>query len=106
MGKAVDETGFTDNEIQGFREIFVREANGAQEVSLAGMKSIMNGICPMGAKHSDRFCVIFAQVMGNRNEHVQDSLRKDVDFPDFLRMMRKVIDTDFADVQERFGFGS
>lgn len=96
--KAVEDTGFVSSEVQGFREVFIKQSEGEKVLDFEGTKQLMQGVCPMGAKLTDALREIFQEVVGG------DSFA--LDFPDFLRLMKKVIDGDFAHVQERYGFRS
>jgi Ca2+-binding EF-hand superfamily protein len=100
----VEETGFSAHEVQGFRDIFVKQACGLRELPFGEVKAIMSGICPMGAKHTEEFQVILRQIvkcpLGREDQPDKDL---NVDFPDFIRLMRQIINSNFGQVQGRFG---
>jgi hypothetical protein len=123
--KAMTDTGFELHEVQGFRDVFTKTSNGSRELHFNGIKDIMMRVCPMGSKQTEDFLVIcidtvkgakHGEATGHHHHHshhgprrisLSDIEDKDLffDFPDFLRLMKQVIDSNFASVQERFGLG-
>jgi len=106
--QAAEDTGFSAGEVQGFRHIFVEQAAGGRELDCDGVKSIMEGICPMGAYNSDKLMLMFRQCVRTQKQAGFQSNSSfepvALDFPDFLRLMKQVIDTNFGNVREKFGY--
>jgi len=103
---AVQETSFTSQEIQGFRELFLMQATkwklaGCEWLSLEDVKIMMAAVCPMGAKNSQDLENIFLHVKERANK-LSESSNAGIEFPDFLRLMRKLIDTNWAGLRDKF----
>jgi len=111
---AVEATHFSVGEVQGFRDIFVGQAGGERELDEDGLKIIMEGICPMGANNTQKLMVMFKQCLRSQADSKSKSsvasksavVDLKVDFPDFLRLMKQVIDTNFGNVREKFGYAT
>jgi len=106
--KVIDDTGFALHEVQGFREVFMTKSCGLRELSFPDVRAIMQRICPMGTKQTEELVIICAEIL--KSEIPDSGLEEGqkhllLDFPDFLRLMKKVMDNNFAQVRERFGFG-
>lgn len=91
--KAISETQFSDEEAKQFRTIFEEmdgEATG--HVTLSNVQKMLNGVCPLYRQHIAELTSIFNEVTGpDRNW--------EIDFPDFLRVLRKVLDVDLAGIK-------
>jgi len=88
--KAEAETGFNAQEIQEFRQLFLEIGQQATKLSLGETKKMISTICPLGDKNTAEFTALFRKVAGHH-----------ADFPDFLRLMRSLLDMDFAQIKER-----
>jgi len=106
--KTIKKTGFDTHEVQAFREIFMNQLEtigmGAKELPFGEVRAIMQGLCPMGAKQTEEFLAMFRNTLKVSPDATEEQLT--ADFPDFLRVMKEVIDTNFAQVRKKFGFSS
>jgi len=97
---AVRETRFEHEEIEGFRDVFLNAALPADgerkqfltELSFNDLAKMLADICPLGAENRG--------LLFNIYEDVVDSRSQGADFPEFLRIMRRLLDDDFANVKE------
>lgn len=91
----IDETRFTSNEVSEFRNIFLAVTKGEPRMNLADFKEMMSPVCPMGDKNSHAISAMWMEIC--------DSVSKMFDFPDFLLMMRRLLDMNFANMNQRLG---
>jgi calmodulin len=90
---AIAETGFSDDEAQQFRTIFEEvDIESAGHISLSSVQKMIHGVCPLYRQHIAELTTIFNEVTGPDNPG-------EVDFPDFLRVLRKVLDIDLAGIK-------
>jgi len=131
MDELVAESGFDEDEVSGFRELFMSsDLSGDGELCENEIRRIMQNVCPLGQKNSDSL----HSMLTNVRKHVEEergpedrsnrwgavrALTKDVteqskknemshdsvDFPEFLLFMRQVLDTNFANVKNTTGNG-
>lgn len=102
--KAIEKTGFDTSEVQSFRDIFMSQGEGAKDLPFADVRTILQGICPMGAKQTEELAERCRKVLKVAPDAAEERLT--LDFPDFLRLMREVIDTNFAQIRKKFGFNA
>merc|ERR1740121_2835054 len=94
----MEATGFSKAEVAEFRRFFIafdEDQNGY--MSLEEAMAMMKDICPFGAKNAAEFTKIFDEV-------VQDGAGKNpghATFPDFLFLMRRLLDVNFAQILDR-----
>lgn len=91
----IEETRFTSNEVSEFRNIFLAVTKGESRMNLADFKEMMSPVCPMGDKNSHAISAMWMEIC--------DSVSKMFDFPDFLLMMRRLLDMNFANMNQRLG---
>lgn len=91
----IDETRFTSNEVSEFRNIFLAVTKGEPRMNLADFKEMMSPVCPMGDKNSHAISAMWMEIC--------DSGSKMFDFPDFLLIMRRLLDMNFANMNQRLG---
>merc|ERR1712048_542306 len=91
--RAIAETGFTPAQVMDFREIFLMEdTEGKDVLSFQNVKVLLHRISPLSAK--------LVQELGDSWQKIVES-EKDrwcIDFPDFLLLMRHLIDINFANI--------
>lgn len=93
IDKAIHDTGFSDEEAQQFRTIFEEvDLENAGHIGLSSIQKMLHGVCPLYRQHVAELTTIFNEVTGRDNH-------EEVDFPDFLRVMRKVLDVDLAGIK-------
>merc|ERR1719491_512341 len=80
----------------------MNQAAGARDLCFAEVRTIMQGICPMGAKQTEEFLAIFRKALEVSPGATEEELT--ADFPDFLCVMKAVIQTNFGQVRKKFGF--
>lgn len=103
--KAVASTGFSPTEVQGFRDLYMScDSNGDNQMHLPEVKNMLQNVCPLGDKNAAELAAMFRQVrdevdqqQGTKLEGSSDA----VDFPEFMLLMRKLLDANFANIQER-----
>jgi Ca2+-binding EF-hand superfamily protein len=107
MEKLVTETGFNHDEVKRFHELFVMcDWDRDGEMSEVEVRKMMEKVCPLGDKNLAELHKIFVsvrehvaadQALGQKLEGRTDA----VDFPEFLLLMRKLLDNNFANIQGR-----
>lgn len=109
MEHLVTETGFNHDEVAGFRELFTRsDLNGDGELSENEVRHMMQNVCPMGQKNLDLLHTMLTDIRDHVTEEQGQKLeggRDSIDFPEFLLFMRRVLDSNFANIQSRMGDG-
>jgi len=135
---AIKETGFTQTEVAGFRELFIAAAgdDGSGQVSFEEVCNLIHTVTPLGDKYLHQLHAIFREVTGGcrdgkrtqqkvrqyvRRQGLLQNLRERVeaggqkcdtpavtkvkqesaDFPEFLWLMKRLLDSDFASIRER-----
>jgi len=96
--KVVEETSFTQEEVREFRELFLAsdlDANG--EITIDEAKKMIRTVCPLGDALAAKFTAIFHTATSKSVKEGRDQ----ADFPEFLRLMRKLLDEDFANIKSR-----
>eukprot|EP00746_Dinoflagellata_sp_MGD_P163715 gnl/MRDRNA2_/MRDRNA2_91905_c0_seq1.p1 gnl/MRDRNA2_/MRDRNA2_91905_c0~~gnl/MRDRNA2_/MRDRNA2_91905_c0_seq1.p1 ORF type:complete len:950 (-),score=194.30 gnl/MRDRNA2_/MRDRNA2_91905_c0_seq1:335-3184(-) len=93
IDKAIHDTGFSDDEAQQFRTIFEEvDVENAGHIGLSSIQKMLHGVCPLYRTHIAELTALFNEVTGRDGYG-------EVDFPDFLRVMRKVLDVDLAGIK-------
>lgn len=96
--EAITKTGFDKNEVNEFRTLFLGDSQpGADHthVSLAHVKELLGKVVPLGHKRSlalERQLTSMKGVSGQGEDSV--------DFPQFLLLMRRLLDDNFAGIAE------
>jgi calmodulin len=95
---AKDETGFATNEVNEFRDLFLASCKTDSQglITLDELIDLISAICPMGEKNLKELTAIFTKI-ASRSAIDDDS----ADFPEFLRLMRKLLDDNFGQIRER-----
>jgi len=89
---AVKNCGFSVQEVQEFRQLFLEGDNGYGEFSLEEAQRILGKVTPLGAGYLKELAQIFGDVSGGEVDVV--------DFPDFLLLMKRLIDVNFARIRD------
>lgn len=110
--RAIEETRFSPSEVLEFRELLlaVRTESGfdevcgflgvgATEVGFEDVRVLLGAIVPMGARNCSLLKVKYNEVAG-RQSGVEGSEDK-LDFPEFLWLMRELLDSNFANMSDR-----
>jgi len=93
IDKAIKETGFSDDEAQQFRTIFEEiDFESMGHIDLDSIQKMLHAVCPLYRQHIQQLTSLFNEVTGGGMY---------VDFPDFLRVLRKVLDVDLAGIKTK-----
>lgn len=94
--KAIEETQFSPTEVYEFRELLLAVRGEAKEIGFDEVKGLLGAIVPMGAKNLSELQRKFKEVAGRQSgvEGSEDML----DFPEFLWLMRELLDINFANM--------
>jgi len=102
--KAEDETRFLPQEIQEFRKLFLSsDMNQDHEISLPEFKKMIAAICPMGDRNSNAFSQMFREVCAR--QCFVEGKKDHADFPEFIWLMRRLLDTNFGGIKEKTAAG-
>jgi Ca2+-binding EF-hand superfamily protein len=97
--EAVSETKFTPVEVADFRELFLAAGDGIKELGFAEIKSLLMCVVPMGTKNVEELKHMFEEFAAKQNGVAGDAAL--LDFPEFLWLMRQLIDMNFANMTDR-----
>jgi len=127
---AIKETGFSQTEVAGFRELFIVAAGDdcCGELSFEGVCNLIDGVTPLGDKYLNQLYKMFDEVVRSHKTKARpltgpksvliSLLKKDqvgtgekapgdkpedktMDFPEFLFLMKRLMDSDFAGIKAR-----
>jgi len=96
--EAIAKTGFDKNEVNEFRMLFLGDSQPGEDntyVSLAHVKELLGKVVPLGHKRSLALKEQLASMKGGSGQG-EDT----VDFPQFLMLMRRLLDDNFAGIAE------
>merc|ERR1711879_537014 len=97
--KAVQEVNFSKHEVSEFRKLFMSvDTDGDGLISRLQAMQMMETICPLGAKNTAEFTSIFRQIVERRSGYEGEDL---ANFADFLYLVKRLVDVDFAQINER-----
>lgn len=98
--QAVQITKFTLAEVESFRELFLgKEEEGERtKLTLSDTQRMIEAICPLRAPHVTELREIFKQICSEEEETTGKCVAH---FPEFLFIMRKLLDINFADIMGR-----
>lgn len=104
--QAVVETGFTRDEVKDFRSLFLAaDTKSTFDLSFAQVKAMIHRIVPIRDDRVTEFGQIFRNVASKpcwpENEGPVDLSLCSVTFPQFLRLMRQLLDVDFAQIRSK-----
>jgi len=103
----VQQVKFSPLEVEGFRELFLGKDPDEHATRNGGMtfddvKDLITAIVPLGDRQSCELAVYFLEVERKREVfeavHVQSGV---LDFPDFLLLMRLLMDVNFGRINDR-----
>jgi len=114
--KAVKETHFSPPEVHDFRELYMEKAcQHTSKLSLAEFREMVARVCPMGERNSTSLTNLWCEVATRFTKHdieeddegqdaasiKQRQIHREVDFPEFMVLMRRILDTNWGDVIQR-----
>eukprot|EP00929_Paragymnodinium_shiwhaense_P113776 TRINITY_DN82082_c0_g1_i1.p1 TRINITY_DN82082_c0_g1~~TRINITY_DN82082_c0_g1_i1.p1 ORF type:complete len:1161 (-),score=359.16 TRINITY_DN82082_c0_g1_i1:52-3534(-) len=96
--EAVTETRFSPAEVEEFRDLFNKGdtspvQGGKTEITLDELSSMLGSVVLMGDQNSTTLELIFRDIVPEDDEE-----RGGATFADFLRIMRRLMDTNFANI--------
>lgn len=93
----ISQSDFDAREIEVFRELFCAACfvDGSR-ISMIELKNLIAPICPLGDRNAEQFRTVLSSITGR--EERENSL---IDFPDFIMLMRRLLDSNFAGIIER-----
>jgi Ca2+-binding EF-hand superfamily protein len=97
--RAIEETRFSPSEVLEFRELMIAMRGESTEIGFEEVHALLGAIVPMGSKNMIQLRGMFDQV-ARRQAGVEGSMDK-LDFPEFLWLMRELLDHNFAEIAER-----
>merc|ERR1712232_1018636 len=90
--EVMDETHFSPHEVREFREIFSTHASRQDHITFPDTCELLRPVCALGDKNLAVLTELF-------NEFSEKSAL--LDFPSFLRLIHKVLETNFSDIKRR-----
>jgi len=99
---AFEECQFTMKEMEEFRELFLSSGNEGGEtesLSFPHVQKMLGALFPLGEKNIGELTAIVRGIVGRDGGFFGEPVPA-VDFPDFLRLMRRLLDVNFAQLQE------
>jgi calmodulin len=97
--QAIADTKFSPSEVLEFRELVLAVRGEEAEIGFDEVVRLLGAIVPMGAKNILQLRTMFDDA-AKRQSGVEGSEEK-LDFPEFLWLMRDVLDANFANMSER-----
>ncbi|CAK9078725.1 Caltractin (20 kDa calcium-binding protein) (Centrin) [Durusdinium trenchii] len=108
--QAIEDTGFNSSEVAQFRDFFLaahahsnsRSAGPGVEICFDQFWKMIFDITPLGDSLTAQLKNIFHQFTQKNPNAVRSKQRvEDADFPEFLLMMKHLLDINFAKIQEK-----
>mmetsp|Transcript_91650 Transcript_91650/g.258766 ORF Transcript_91650/g.258766 Transcript_91650/m.258766 type:complete len:1504 (-) Transcript_91650:57-4568(-) len=96
---AVAESRFSPLEVEEFRQLFSVTGRGSAEIGYDDVLGLLACIVPMGAKHAEQLKYHFFRHAARQMS--VDGAEDMLDFPEFLVLMRELLDTNWANLAER-----
>jgi len=110
---AVSDTGFEAHEIYEFRLLFQAQVNRHMLLPFEEFEAMIHGICPLGDRNLAILEGMFSEALviydntdelrelSNASELDPKGGRDCIDFPEFLWIMKQILDTNFGGVLQR-----
>jgi Ca2+-binding EF-hand superfamily protein len=95
---AAKATMFSPQEVEGFRELFIESQHGSEYVSFQDVMHLLGSVMPLGDKYADDLYRHVRDVAATKHHMHGEQLH--IDFPEFLRLMRKLLDCNFARIKD------
>jgi len=108
--KAVDDTGFHEQEISDFREMFSASLStfsagihvGREELTFANIKVMITSITRLTERQATLLQVTFREA--TQQYWTSPSPHSTLDFPEFLWLMERLLRTNFANIKQKIGW--
>jgi len=96
---AIAATTFSQREVEEFRESFLYHSAQQTMLGIDEVERMLGMICPLGARNAAELLTILEDIVSKmRQEEMQIT---HVNFPEFLVLMHKLLEVDFAGIAER-----
>eukprot|EP00411_Alexandrium_monilatum_P014773 CAMPEP_0175258666 /NCGR_PEP_ID=MMETSP0093-20121207/39346_1 /TAXON_ID=311494 /ORGANISM="Alexandrium monilatum, Strain CCMP3105" /LENGTH=655 /DNA_ID=CAMNT_0016553069 /DNA_START=1 /DNA_END=1968 /DNA_ORIENTATION=- len=95
---AIKQTCFSPEEVRQFRELFLAGDDGDHELSLSEALEMVRTVLPICTKSAEEFRAIFLSI--TPWSHGVDGRSDQADFPEFLVLMRQMMDMNFAGIND------
>eukprot|EP00403_Amphidinium_massartii_P022163 CAMPEP_0178390020 /NCGR_PEP_ID=MMETSP0689_2-20121128/10428_1 /TAXON_ID=160604 /ORGANISM="Amphidinium massartii, Strain CS-259" /LENGTH=885 /DNA_ID=CAMNT_0020010511 /DNA_START=6 /DNA_END=2663 /DNA_ORIENTATION=+ len=89
---AVKTTGFSASEVRDFRELFMGDVKERTRLSLEALEELLSSTIPLGHRNLKDLKVMYIESAKPKPHEAINQL----DFPEFLYLMRRLIDMNFA----------
>jgi Ca2+-binding EF-hand superfamily protein len=100
--QAIKATGFTPSEVIGFRDLFIAHSDETSHLSLSEVKKMIISITRLGDRLIVELADHFRAVVTTDPEGIELG---QADFAEFLHLMQRLMEYDFAQIKEKTGFG-
>eukprot|EP00438_Fugacium_kawagutii_P007035 Skav230651 [mRNA] locus=scaffold2103:147975:155139:- [translate_table: standard] len=92
---AVEESGFSCSDLQELRDLFLEVAESPSRITFEELWQLINSTTPLGHTLTLELQSIFNDQLMKRSD-VHEPPENALDFADFLRCMRRLLDNNFA----------
>lgn len=99
----IKNTGFNSSEVQDFRELFLEMDEGYGVVTFESCRSMIHAITPLGDNLTHQLKRIF-DIQTRKKVQNGRGNTDEADFPEFLLLMKQLLDMNFAKLREKIGF--
>jgi len=100
---AIKNTGFTQQEVQEFRDLFIHGGDAEGEISFEKFRAMIHAITPLGDALTAELEVIFFEMVSKRKTTAR--VNDHADFPEFLFLMQQLLDNNFAHIKDKTSEG-
>jgi len=98
----IKNTGFNASEVQDFRELFLEMDAGYGVVTFESCRSMIHTITPLGDNLTHQLKRIF-HIQTRRKVQNEGGNADEADFPEFLLLMKQLMDMNFAKLRDKAG---
>lgn len=99
----IKNAGFNSSEVQDFRELFLEMDEGYGVVTFESCRSMIHAITPLGDNLTHQLKRIF-DIQTRKKVQNGRGNPDEADFPEFLLLMKQLLDMNFAKLREKIGF--
>eukprot|EP00930_Biecheleria_cincta_P069678 TRINITY_DN57389_c0_g1_i1.p1 TRINITY_DN57389_c0_g1~~TRINITY_DN57389_c0_g1_i1.p1 ORF type:complete len:1135 (-),score=281.36 TRINITY_DN57389_c0_g1_i1:70-3474(-) len=97
---AIKVTGFSPTEVQEFRDLFLDTDDGIGLITFEDFRGMIHMITPMGDNLSTELQKMFLEFTKKKIDPRHDA-QPQADFPEFLLLMKHLMDVNFANLSEK-----
>eukprot|EP00931_Biecheleriopsis_adriatica_P060303 TRINITY_DN36202_c0_g1_i1.p1 TRINITY_DN36202_c0_g1~~TRINITY_DN36202_c0_g1_i1.p1 ORF type:complete len:993 (-),score=227.74 TRINITY_DN36202_c0_g1_i1:28-2868(-) len=99
---AIKGTGFSGAEVAEFRDFFLNgDYSSGGELSFEELRAMIHQITPLGDALTAELHKIYHDITIKRGAGSNGAQNQELDFPDFLWMMKHLLDINFANIKEK-----